>query len=323
MKTLQIAILILLVVVAGLLYMIYRGQTTQPAVAPAASETASAPAAPPSAPAALEAQPPSAPEQPAAAAPAVTPRPSTKRPSPTAERRTTAERAAQAPPAEIAQASGPSTAPAQPGAAAEASGTQPAPAAKVPLTPPSGTPSSPPAPPAPRKVTVPAGTLLTVRLTEGLSSEKNQAGDTFTATLDQPLIVEGLVLAERGARVEGRVLEVERAGRVRGLASMKIHLTRLHTSDGQVVEIRTEPFGKTAEASRGDDAKKIGIGAAVGAAIGAIAGGGKGAAIGAGAGGAAGTGTVLATRGKPVVLASETRLSFRLQEAVTLVEKVK
>jgi hypothetical protein len=191
------------------------------------------------------------------------------------------------------------------------------------LTPPSGTQTAPPPAPTPRKVTIPAGALITVRLNETVSSEKNQAGDTFTATLDQPLIVEGLVLAERGARVEGKVLEVERAGRVRGVATLKIHLVKLHTADGQDIAISTEPFGKTAEASTGDDAKKIGIGAAVGAAIGAIAGGGRGAAIGAGVGGAAGTGTVLATRGKPAVLPSETRLTFRLQEPVTVVEKLK
>jgi len=172
-------------------------------------------------------------------------------------------------------------------------------------------------------VTVPAGTLLTVRLGETVSSEKNRPGDTFTATLDQPLVVEGFVLAERGARVQGRVLEAEQAGRVRGLASLKVHLVRLHTADGQEVEIRTEPFAKTSQPSTGDDAKKIGVGAAIGAAIGAIAGGGRGAAIGAGVGGAAGTGTVMATRGKPAVLASETRLTFRLQEPVTLVEKLK
>jgi hypothetical protein len=170
-------------------------------------------------------------------------------------------------------------------------------------------------------VTIAAGTLLSVRLAETLDSGKLKAGDTFTATLDKPLIVDGFIIADRGARVEGRVLEAEQAGRLRGVSSLSIHLTRLHTSDGQVVQIPTDPFRKEGETSRGADAKKVGIGAGIGAAIGAIAGGGKGAAIGAGIGGAAGAGTVAATRGREVVLPVETRLDFRVSGPVTITEK--
>ncbi|MCU1292713.1 MAG: hypothetical protein JWP08_1563, partial [Bryobacterales bacterium] len=72
----------------------------------------------------------------------------------------------------------------------------------------------------------------------------------------------------------------------------------------------------------GKDAAKVGGGAALGAIIGAIAGGGKGAGIGAGVGGAAGAGDVLLTRGKPVVLASETKLSFRLAAPVSITERL-
>lgn len=312
MKALQVGILILLVVVAGLLYMNLSRKA--PEVPPAGVETAAVPASPeagePQDPV-TNAPSPQAPQPTATTAP-----PAPRRPSPAPVR------AQQAPPSTPA----PGTEAAPPAASQPAPATQPVqtePPARAVLTPPSGTQQEPPAAPSPRQVTIPAGTLLTVRLNETLSTEKNQPGDRFTATLDQPLIVDGLVLAERGARVEGRVLEIEQAGRVRGLASLKVHLVRLHTADGQAVTITTQPFSKTAEATKGEDATKIGIGAAVGAAVGAIAGGGRGAAIGAGVGGAAGTGTVLATRGKPAVLASETRLSFRLQEPVTLVEKLK
>jgi hypothetical protein len=76
------------------------------------------------------------------------------------------------------------------------------------------------------------------------------------------------------------------------------------------------------EETKGDDAKKVGIGAGVGAIIGAIAGGGKGAAIGAGVGAGAGGGAVAATRGKPAEIASETRLTFRLLDPVEVVEKL-
>lgn len=143
------------------------------------------------------------------------------------------------------------------------------------------------------------------------------------ATLDKPLVVEGLAIAERGARLEGRVLEAEEAGRVKGVSMLAIHLVRLHTSDGQRVDIQTEVFRKQGPTTKGEDAAKVGAGAGIGAAIGAIAGGGKGAAIGAAVGGAAGAGTVAATRGKPAVLPVETRIDFRLNAPVTVTEKLR
>jgi hypothetical protein len=166
-----------------------------------------------------------------------------------------------------------------------------------------------------------AGTLLSTRLAETLSTEKVQTGDTFTGTLDKPLVVDGLAIAERGTRVEGRVVEAVQAGRVRGVALLSIRLVRLLTSDGQRVDIQTDVFRKEGETTKGQDAAKVGGGAALGAIIGAIAGGGKGAAIGAGVGGAAGAGTVAATRGKPAVLPVETRIDFRLSQPVQLTEK--
>jgi hypothetical protein len=131
------------------------------------------------------------------------------------------------------------------------------------------------------------------------------------------------VIAERGAKVEGRVTDAQQAGRVKGLAHMSIELTRLHTSDGQRINIRTSSHAEDGPNSKKEDAAKVGAGAAIGAIIGAIAGGGKGAAIGAGVGGAAGGGTVAATRGKPVVMPVETRLTFRLQEPVTVTEQLR
>jgi hypothetical protein len=192
----------------------------------------------------------------------------------------------------------------------------------VALNPPPETPEAPPEPPQPPRVTIPAGTLITVRLAEEISSDKNQPGDVFSATLDQPLVAGGFAIAERGAHVEGRIIEAQPAGRVKGVSELAVQLTKLHTSDGQDVSISTEKFVREGPTSHASDAKKVGAGAALGAIIGAIAGGGKGAAIGAGAGGAAGGGVAMATRGKPVRLPVETRLTFRLQQPVTLTERV-
>jgi hypothetical protein len=183
-------------------------------------------------------------------------------------------------------------------------------------------PEPPPPPPKPNTVTIPAGTLLNVRLLEKLSSEKNQAGDSFSGTLDQPVVVDGFIIAERGSRVQGRIAELDRAGRVKGLARLVLELTQVNTTDGQRIRVQTSPFERKAESSAKKDAAKVGIGAAIGAAIGAIAGGGKGAATGAGVGGAAGAGQVLLTRGEAAELNVESRLAFRLQEPVTITEKL-
>jgi hypothetical protein len=146
-------------------------------------------------------------------------------------------------------------------------------------------------------------------------------GDTFTGTLDKELVVDGFVIAERGARVDGRVVSADRGGKVKGTAALSVELTRLRTSDGQTVAISTDSFERQAENTHRTDAAKVGGAAAVGAIIGAIAGGGKGAAIGAGVGGGAGAGDVLLTRGKPASLPSETRISFRLRAPVTITER--
>jgi hypothetical protein len=194
------------------------------------------------------------------------------------------------------------------------------PVASSTLPPPAAAPSIP-EPPQPRSVTIASGTLVTVRLGETISTERSRQGDSFIATLDEPLVVDGLVIAEKGARANGRVVDTVEAGRVKGLAHLSLELASLMLSDGQKVELRTARFEKEGPSSKTEDAQKVGIGAAIGAAIGAIAGGGKGAAIGAASGGAAGGGVVAATRGKPAVLPAETKISFRVEQPVTITEK--
>jgi hypothetical protein len=184
-------------------------------------------------------------------------------------------------------------------------------------------PEAKPEPRQPRKVTIAGGTLIAVRLAERVSSETHKAGDSFLATLDQPLIIDGLVIAERGSRAEGRIKTSEDAGRVKGTASISLELVRLNTSDGQRVEIQTDAFTKEGPTSYGADAAKVGAAAGIGAALGAIFGGGRGAGIGAAAGGAAGAGTVMATRGKPAELPAETKISFRVSAPAEVVEKLR
>jgi hypothetical protein len=141
-------------------------------------------------------------------------------------------------------------------------------------------------------------------------------GDSFAATLEKELVVDGFVIAERGARVEGRVVKSEHS-------ALQLELVRLHLSDGQSVEVQTEPIARRSDDSgRMDTAAITAAGAIIGAGVGAVAGGGKGAAIGAGVGAAAGAGGALATRNRPVVLPSETRITFRVRQSVTLTERL-
>jgi hypothetical protein len=174
----------------------------------------------------------------------------------------------------------------------------------------------------PHTVTIVVGTPLSVRIGETLSSANIERGDTFLATLDQPLVVDGFVIAERGSRVEGRVVEAEAPGRTKGYSHIGIELTKIFTSDGQHVRVRTAAYKKDSNGSTANDVAKVGVIAAIGAAIGGAADGGKGAAVGAGLGGAAGVADVMLTRGKPVEIRVESRLSFRIQEPVTITERL-
>lgn len=315
-----------LIVASGVTYIAMKREAPVPAE-PAKAATAAPVAAAPvkSEPATAEAAP--APAEPEAAAPkdepkAAPPQPKQK-PSPAVRARREAKATK---PIQVAQAAPPPAAAAPAPAPAPVQEPQPVPRQEVAKAepPPSyeAPPPPPPPPPSPHTVTIPLGTTLNVRLGETLSSERNQPGDQFTAVLDQPLVQDGFVIAERGSRARGRIVELERSGKVKGNARLAIELTQLRTSDGQDVRIRTSAFDKQAESSRNKDAAKVGAGAALGAIIGAIAGGGRGAAIGAGAGGAAGAGDVMLTRGRPAELRVETKVAFRLSEALTLTEKL-
>ena len=136
--------------------------------------------------------------------------------------------------------------------------------------------------PIPANLTLKPGTYITVRLNQGLSSDRNQAGDAFAATLAKPIIVDGVVVAERGQTVGGKVVEAKKAGRVEGVSHLKVQLTDLTLSDGQPVPIQTVLFTKNGPTSVGRDVGAVGATTATGAAIGAAAGWGTGAAIGAG-----------------------------------------
>jgi len=169
-----------------------------------------------------------------------------------------------------------------------------------------------------QNLALPAGTYVTVRVNQGLSSDSNHTGDPFTATLAQPLVASGLVVASRGQTVGGRVVEAQKAGRAKGTSQLGVELTELSLVDGQQVPIKTRLLEYQAGTSAGRDVGTVATTTGMGATIGAIANGGFGAGMGAIAGAAAGMIGVLATRGRPTVIYPEALLTFRLEAPLTI-----
>jgi BON domain len=180
-------------------------------------------------------------------------------------------------------------------------------------------PSTPPPPPPPKKVTIPSGTTLAVRLVESIDSETSQQGQTFHATLDSPLAVDGEVAIPSGYDVEGHLVEVKSAGKFAGQSVVALQLDRI-SAGGKYYSLQTDQYRRQGSSRGKNTAAKVGAGAGIGAIIGAIAGGGKGAAIGAAAGGGLGGGVQAATKGQQIKLPSETVLNFTLQAPLTVVE---
>ncbi len=174
----------------------------------------------------------------------------------------------------------------------------------------------PPAPPA--QLTLQRGTYVTVRLNQPLSSDRNQSGDAFTATLVRPVVVGGFVVAEAGQTIGGRVVEAKKAGRVEGVSHLNIQLTDMTLADGQNVPITSQLISRSAPTSVGRDAAGVAGTTALGAAVGAAADWGRGAAIGAGAGMIVGLAGVLLTRGHPTIIYPESVLTFRVDAPITI-----
>ena len=169
----------------------------------------------------------------------------------------------------------------------------------------------------PQTLTVPAGTVIRVRTDEWISSDRNVIGDSFSAVLSEPIVVNGWVVGRRGQAQTGRVSQVKK-GHGGGTSELGLDLPELTLVDGQQLPLQTQLFQASAGPSSGRNAAIIGSTTGMGALIGAIAGRGVGAAIGAGIGATAGAIGVMSTPGKPTVVSPESILSFRLEAPVTI-----
>jgi hypothetical protein len=176
---------------------------------------------------------------------------------------------------------------------------------------------APPPPPVAKTVTVPAGTVIPIRMTDTLDSATTQSNSVFHGSLAGDLIVDGMVVAKSGASVVGRVITAKDATHFSGSSELSIELTRIDTVD-HPVDVVTDAFSKQGNGRGKNTAVKTGGGAAVGAILGGLLGGGKGAAIGAVTGGGVGAGVNGVTRGQQVQIPTETLVSFHLQSPISV-----
>ena len=243
MKFVQVGILIALLVCAVLLFKIYNARQVAPAAVPVATAatTPVATATPEATLAATPAEVATAPVQ-AAGVPALESR---RKPAPSRRERERHEQVAENREPVADPMPSQMQAPAQATPVPPLDPTPP-PRPAVVLNPPPQAQTAPPEPRQPHNATIPAGALITVRLADSLSSSKNHAGDAFSATLDQPLVVDGFAVAERGAHIEGRVIDTGQNGK-----NLALQLIKLHTSDGQDVSITTERVTREGTADSG------------------------------------------------------------------------
>lgn len=199
---------------------------------------------------------------------------------------------------------------------------QPAPPMQVAQNPQPAPPPAPRVAPAPlrpttKTLTLPAGTVLPVRMTETLDSGTAQPDQAFHGALASDIGIRGVIALPRGTPVQGRIVDVKEAAHFKGNALLSVQLTDVRPR-GQRVSVETQPFEQLGAGRGKNTAKKAGGGALLGALIGGLAGGGKGAAIGAIAGGGAGAGVNAVTRGQQAVIPTESVVNFQLTAPVTL-----
>jgi hypothetical protein len=175
-----------------------------------------------------------------------------------------------------------------------------------------------PAPaPAARSLTIPSGTVLKIRMIDGVDSEVSQLGQTFQASLDDPIMVDGETAVARGADVVAKLVEDKQSGKISGRTELTLDLVSIRIN-GRMVDLNTEEVTTSSESRTAKSAKVVGGTAALGAILGGIFGGGKGAAIGATSGAGAGAAVQVLTKGQRVKIPAETRLSFTLQNPVRI-----
>jgi hypothetical protein len=154
-----------------------------------------------------------------------------------------------------------------------------------------------------------------VALGQELGSKISQTGESFNATVADPIVVDGKTIVRSGARASGTVVAAKSLGRFKGQAELAIRLDSIR-ADGRIYPVETSTVERAEKGKGKRTAGFIGGGAGLGAIIGGLAGGGKGALIGGLAGAGAGTAGTAFTGNKEIVIPAETVLTFRLEHSV-------
>jgi hypothetical protein len=173
----------------------------------------------------------------------------------------------------------------------------------------------PPSPMPVAGIQIPSGTPITVRMIESVDSKVAHLGQTFRASVDDPVLVNGQTVIPRGADAMAKLVEDQQSGKFEGKTILTLALTDI-TINGQMVDTTTGNVSQASSSRGARTAKVVGGATALGAIIGALAGGGRGAAIGAASGAAVGGGAQVLTKGQTVKIPSETRLTFTLQQPI-------
>jgi len=164
---------------------------------------------------------------------------------------------------------------------------------------------------------IPAGTIITARMIDSVDSDRARLGETFRASIDEPISLDGQIVVPRGADATVKLVEDKEAGKFEGRTILTLELVEV-MANGRMVDITTGGVSRASGSRGAKTGKVVGGATALGAIVGALAGGGKGAAIGAVSGAAVGGGVQLATHGERVRIPSETRLNFTLRQPIQL-----
>jgi hypothetical protein len=168
-----------------------------------------------------------------------------------------------------------------------------------------------------QKIAVPAGTRILIRMIDSIDSSKQKTGDRFTASLETNLQAEDVVVAPRGSKVHGRLVQASSAGKMSGSSQLTLELTDI-VINGTDYPLLTSAYEIKGKGEGKKTAGKVFGGAGLGAMIGGIAGGGAGAGIGALVGAAGGTAIAASKKGEQLQITSESLIEFRLQQPVKL-----
>jgi len=172
----------------------------------------------------------------------------------------------------------------------------------------------------PKPIVVKPGTEIVVTADQEVSSKTNNSGDEFDASVAEPVVVGDHVVIPKGSRASGTVVTAKSAGRFKGNAELTVALASV-TVKGKKYPVKTSEVSESSKGRGKRTAEGAGGGAVVGALVGALAGGGKGAAIGAGAGAGAGTAGAAMTGNRDIAIRPESKLSFKLEDAVSIQQK--